>query len=384
MVNMTLSAQSSPEPIAEAAASAEPSAQLAVTGVEYAVVQVVPALANAMMLTTEALRIRIASGTGQSCSTPHRAIGALRSFCDKSERSRAALKELTLLNHAYAALHHFDVPRLSRLSCMVEQLLSSEQAESTEQPDVACSIDPESINLSSNLVAASGLAVCDSNIPESYPSCAVDLDFWHAKISFLETKIEALLAPQEPALVGDHAVQCNGVNVASIAVGTLRGTTGDKAVQCDGVVARAVVGAGVNTSGVVARNVVDAEINRTLHLKASGKRPRWSDLADHSTTCVDAKNCANPQNSMRLADEAVILRSMSQSVNGMDYCAQRLQALAAAQADKALREQYHMAVTFFKGQGGCLAPGPDVLKRVERYQAEIRSVGRRGIWKPCS
>ena len=87
-------------------------------------------LAESILLAAEKTRLMISSGTNTSCSTLHRAIGALQLPTDHELHKR-----LNKLNHAYTSLHHADAIGIDEIMKDVQAVLIKRS--SSDEPDAA-------------------------------------------------------------------------------------------------------------------------------------------------------------------------------------------------------------------------------------------------------
>jgi len=134
-------------------------------------------LAACVVEAAERIRLRVAVGTGIPCKTLHYAIGVLKREAhvipDKD------LKDLTLLNHCFTALHHFDRPHVAAFEQTVGRVMGCSQV-------ATCVSAGESLGGMSLGSSPSG----------AYEVPCDDLDVWFADI-------EAIVKLAEPCLAGD-------------------------------------------------------------------------------------------------------------------------------------------------------------------------------------
>jgi hypothetical protein len=89
-------------------------------------------LGQEFLQVAQTVRILVASGLDQPCSTLHHAIRALRLAAPPSKQFATLVKELTLLNRACTALDHFDHSKLKAITSEVAQALNGKFAAATE------------------------------------------------------------------------------------------------------------------------------------------------------------------------------------------------------------------------------------------------------------
>ena len=315
----------------------------------------VVALANAMVDTATELRLLVADSTQLPCSTFHRAIGALKQATEMSKERDEIVKSLTLLNRAATALDHFDGPKLQLLVSAVKDLLRTGVADTSAEKmeagveqfrsDMSSEVDSV-MNCAVQAVSATlgvevGVGDAEEWAPPPDPAAYATEVKLLAKIAFFEAKVEALL--EVPEVTRTKCAECQTEPVVNNALDSMLPALG---------------GLGVDS------------INTERALESVGRGATLP--AQHRSTKLQLRN------------EEGILRSMAKAVDSNDYIAQRFEKLAASTHTQSVKDKYLMTVEFFKMTRGPIAPGPDVNKRIARYQAELRSVGNKGIWKACS
>jgi len=79
--------------------------------------------AQAVVLKAEEIRLGVAREAGVPCGTLHKAVGVVKDHASRSQQDIEVVKDLNRLNHAYTALHHFDLAMLSELGCQALQII---------------------------------------------------------------------------------------------------------------------------------------------------------------------------------------------------------------------------------------------------------------------